>query len=128
MIRRPPRSTLFPYTTLFRSLAGVAVALGVGGTTFAAGSALVVRAYRPARRGLALSVFGAGVGIASAAELLSRRLLAEDRRVVLPALPPAPIGYSVLAGVAVPGPAGAPPPPGPARPERGGRGPAPRAR
>src|SRR2546430_13976589 len=25
MIRRPPRSTLFPYTTLFRSLAGGAV-------------------------------------------------------------------------------------------------------
>src|SRR5260370_23185214 len=33
MIRRPPRSTLFPYTTLFRSLAGhvrVAVILGKG--------------------------------------------------------------------------------------------------
>src|SRR3712207_9590849 len=39
MIRRPPRSTLFPYTTLFRSLQGVgfseggaiaATALGVG--------------------------------------------------------------------------------------------------
>src|SRR2546426_4637241 len=27
MIRRPPRSTLFPYTTLFRSLQGVALAL-----------------------------------------------------------------------------------------------------
>src|SRR5687767_15608436 len=26
MLRRPPRSTLFPYTTLFRSLAGVGVA------------------------------------------------------------------------------------------------------
>src|SRR5437899_12008358 len=26
MIRRPPRSTLFPYTTLFRSLAGLRVA------------------------------------------------------------------------------------------------------
>src|SRR2546430_17582025 len=26
MIRRPPRSTLFPYTTLFRSLVGVALA------------------------------------------------------------------------------------------------------
>src|SRR5260221_3875316 len=26
MIRRPPRSTLFPYTTLFRSLVGLAVA------------------------------------------------------------------------------------------------------
>src|SRR5688572_31283581 len=25
MLRRPPRSTLFPYTTLFRSLAGLAV-------------------------------------------------------------------------------------------------------
>src|SRR2546426_9126607 len=31
MIRRPPRSTLFPYTTLFRSLSGVgAVEIGVG--------------------------------------------------------------------------------------------------
>src|SRR3989442_11004711 len=31
MIRRPPRSTLFPYTTLFRSLSGFprGVALGV---------------------------------------------------------------------------------------------------
>src|SRR3712207_7394233 len=27
MIRRPPRSTLFPYTTLFRSLDGEAIAL-----------------------------------------------------------------------------------------------------
>src|SRR2546429_3710844 len=26
MIRRPPRSTLFPYTTLFRSLNGVSIA------------------------------------------------------------------------------------------------------
>src|SRR5258708_18153140 len=30
MIRRPPRSTLFPYTTLFRSLEGVDIRL-VGG-------------------------------------------------------------------------------------------------
>src|SRR5258708_25860500 len=29
MIRRPPRSTLFPYTTLFRSLAGIADAVAV---------------------------------------------------------------------------------------------------
>src|SRR5437764_10928118 len=34
MIRRPPRSTLFPYTTLFRSLAG-----GVGGAKLADGLA-----------------------------------------------------------------------------------------
>src|SRR3712207_8425504 len=29
MIRRPPRSTLFPYTTLFRSILLIAVASGV---------------------------------------------------------------------------------------------------
>src|SRR2546430_4874173 len=29
MIRRPPRSTLFPYTTLFRSMQGSIKALGV---------------------------------------------------------------------------------------------------
>src|SRR2546427_8370277 len=29
MIRRPPRSTLFPYTTLFRSLRGGAVGVAV---------------------------------------------------------------------------------------------------
>src|SRR2546430_11145061 len=35
MIRRPPRSTLFPYTTLFRSVLAVEIRLGlpaVGGT------------------------------------------------------------------------------------------------
>src|SRR3712207_6947572 len=31
MIRRPPRSTLFPYTTLFRSRNGRTVAVGVSG-------------------------------------------------------------------------------------------------
>src|SRR3712207_7421131 len=29
MIRRPPRSTLFPYTTLFRSISGVEVIRGL---------------------------------------------------------------------------------------------------
>src|SRR3712207_7958477 len=32
MIRRPPRSTLFPYTTLFRSLRGTAMAASAGGS------------------------------------------------------------------------------------------------
>src|SRR2546430_14676235 len=30
MIRRPPRSTLFPYTTLFRSLVGIAIGAILG--------------------------------------------------------------------------------------------------
>src|SRR3712207_8702653 len=33
MIRRPPRSTLFPYTTLFRSRARKAVIFATGGFT-----------------------------------------------------------------------------------------------
>src|SRR2546430_7599729 len=33
MIRRPPRSTLFPYTTLFRSEADLIRAIGVPGLT-----------------------------------------------------------------------------------------------
>src|SRR5256885_11485341 len=39
MIRRPPRSTLFPYTTLSRSLAAVAAA--GGGLALAAGTGVV---------------------------------------------------------------------------------------
>src|SRR5436309_11802872 len=37
MIRRPPRSTLFPYTTLFRSLLGIATLtrIGIDGALFA---------------------------------------------------------------------------------------------
>src|SRR3989454_8722034 len=34
MIRRPPRSTLFPYTTLFRSHGPQAVGIGVKGRSF----------------------------------------------------------------------------------------------
>src|SRR5258708_27894317 len=33
MIRRPPRSTLFPYTTLFRSITGFVGPNGAGKTT-----------------------------------------------------------------------------------------------
>src|SRR5256885_11195986 len=46
MIRRPPRSTLFPYTTLFRSLIGLQ---GSGKTTTAVKLALLARreGHRP---------------------------------------------------------------------------------
>src|SRR5256886_7538526 len=45
MIRRPPRSTLFPYTTLFRSLAiaVVAVAVATGVTPWRAWTRLASR-------------------------------------------------------------------------------------
>jgi len=43
------------------ALVAVAVALGLAGTAFAVGASLVARAGKPRRRGLRLSVFGAGV-------------------------------------------------------------------
>src|SRR5690348_18015058 len=39
MIRRPPRSTLFPYTTLFRSSSSVNVLGGDGNDRFVSGDA-----------------------------------------------------------------------------------------
>src|SRR2546427_2419505 len=50
MIRRPPRSTLFPYTTLFRSLAGVGVGQGVARARRAGD----ISPGRPVARGLPL--------------------------------------------------------------------------
>src|SRR2546427_8824952 len=44
MIRRPPRSTLFPYTTLFRSLGALASAAGLAALVWA----LPGRGARPA--------------------------------------------------------------------------------
>src|SRR5436190_9492053 len=59
MIRRPPRSTLFPYTTLFRSCEGEST-IQVGGSTIAAidrcrrfgkdPSRQLARAHRPQDR------------------------------------------------------------------------------
>src|SRR3712207_7468152 len=45
MIRRPPRSTLFPYTTLFRSVVGAAA----GGAHDVITSTETIRSSRPAR-------------------------------------------------------------------------------
>src|SRR5256885_11119526 len=48
MIRRPPRSTLFPYTTLFRSVHGQDASVPVGGRV-AAQRAARLHAARPRR-------------------------------------------------------------------------------
>src|SRR3712207_7706075 len=52
MIRRPPRSTLFPYTTLFRSAGGRAVLLAFAGGRR---GALERGTARNAARGLAVA-------------------------------------------------------------------------
>src|SRR3712207_6990153 len=65
MIRRPPRSTLFPYTTLFRSLV-------VGKSTVPVGTAA-----RLAQK-LAESPAGAGVELAWNPEFLREGFAVED--------------------------------------------------
>src|SRR3712207_9426338 len=53
MIRRPPRSTLFPYTTLFRSAHfwATLILLGIGWNFgFIGATALVTDCYRPEER------------------------------------------------------------------------------
>src|SRR5258706_5877241 len=51
MIRRPPRSTLFPYTTLFRSLCLALAQASLGFAGAASGNAAWMGATRPAARG-----------------------------------------------------------------------------
>src|SRR5690349_22175657 len=78
MIRRPPRSTLFPYTTLFRSLApGMLVQSATGSARLVpvrVSSGLVPR-WAPSD-GMGLSVGAAALGTRSeehTSELQSRR-------------------------------------------------------
>src|SRR3712207_7831527 len=66
MIRRPPRSTLFPYTTLFRSEAG-----GVPETFFTVWTNVFDRGRL--RAGETLLVHGGSSGIGTTAIQLARR-------------------------------------------------------
>src|SRR2546430_4438711 len=55
MIRRPPRSTLFPYTTLFRSLIGARAVQGVGAALLIPCSlAIIGAAFDEQERGAAI--------------------------------------------------------------------------
>src|SRR3712207_7930215 len=60
MIRRPPRSTLFPYTTLFRSYVDQAYGQGTGDPLEVAGEAVLQ--VTVSRRGLSVRHRRRGVG------------------------------------------------------------------
>src|SRR2546430_13638961 len=79
MIRRPPRSTLFPYTTLFRSLSAVARLFTY---SLVCGALLVLRRKQPDAVAFRLP-FGtafAVLGIAFSLALVSRMGRSEDRK------------------------------------------------
>src|SRR2546422_5010217 len=67
MIRRPPRSTLFPYTTLFRSPAGGPRAIRAGG-----GEGDMEAITRNAERGTRNITSGVGARVACSAFRLPR--------------------------------------------------------
>src|SRR3712207_7333513 len=77
MIRRPPRSTLFPYTTLFRSKASEVV-------SFTHGSLLLLGAYTIARMSDSIGFFPAvlvGLAVtAIAAFIVERLIINRDRK------------------------------------------------
>src|SRR2546422_7144788 len=104
MIRRPPRSTLFPYTTLFRSLAPHVL------NAAREGEAVAQRAPDDAARGLVALV------------------AAPERHLPRSTPPPGAVARGPLPGQAPPPPALPPPPPlppqqAPARPHPGRPGP-----
>src|SRR5256886_4463499 len=87
MIRRPPRSTLFPYTTLFRSLGHARLAAGMGfgpdrvllvedGTAIEVTptTARLIPGYPTGR----VLVDGTGIGDIGAVVLRDRQILSED--------------------------------------------------
>src|SRR3712207_8663909 len=63
MIRRPPRSTLFPYTTLFRSLGLGVVVLGLGVLGLVLGLGVVVLGLGVLGLVLGLGVVVLGLGV-----------------------------------------------------------------
>src|SRR3712207_7918212 len=69
MIRRPPRSTLFPYTTLFRSRLGLALA----------GARVGVGALAADRQALAMAETAVAGEVHQPLDV-HRRLAAEDRK------------------------------------------------
>src|SRR3712207_7342125 len=78
MIRRPPRSTLFPYTTLFRSWGGggggVAAAVANAGAAVHSGMANCVIAFRSLAQGQ-FARYGRGRSEEHTSELQSRQYL-----------------------------------------------------
>src|SRR2546422_5861452 len=97
MIRRPPRSTLFPYTTLFRSVQGD----GLGGDHVHQGPALVAREDGGVDRLLVGRSEEHTSELQSRLHLVCRLLLEKKNTFTEPHQYPAGIPFVFVNGVAV---------------------------
>jgi MFS transporter, NNP family, nitrate/nitrite transporter len=79
------------------ALIAVTCVTGIAGGAFSAGAAAVTRAFSPGQRGFALSVFGAGMGLALAAAIASRPVLTINQHSGLLLLATALLGHAALA-------------------------------
>src|SRR3712207_8645662 len=74
MIRRPPRSTLFPYTTLFRSMTAAEVSAQVLWRAFVEGFAGYPQPVDLSEEGFAAMVAAEGVSLSASRDRKSTRL------------------------------------------------------
>src|SRR2546426_6689813 len=112
MIRRPPRSTLFPYTTLFRSPASASVPVGQAVqlsavTKDSAGTVLTGRTVTWASsNGAIASVNGSGLvtGVAVGAATITATSEGKSGAGAITVTPPPPVAGSLpaLAGPTIP--------------------------
>jgi MFS transporter, NNP family, nitrate/nitrite transporter len=79
------------------ALVVAACAIGVAGAALPPGAAAVVRAVRPGRRGMALSVFAAGMCLGATGGVVARALLRVEREYGLLVLAGALLAFAALA-------------------------------
>ncbi|WEH33213.1 MFS transporter [Streptomyces sp. AM 4-1-1] len=96
-----PVLLLIPAKDSFAAMLVVGFLLGLGGTTFAIGIPLVNSWFRPARRGLALGVFGMGMGGVALSGYFTPRIAAHGDDLPFWVVAAALVLYAALAAVLI---------------------------
>ncbi len=96
-----PVLLLIPARNSFGAMLAVGFLLGLGGTTFAIGIPLVNSWFPPAKRGLALGVFGMGMGGVALSGYFTPRIAKHGQDLPFWIVAAALVVYSVLAAVLI---------------------------
>ncbi|GGY84561.1 MFS transporter [Streptomyces nitrosporeus] len=96
-----PVLLLIPAKNSYGAMLAVGFLLGLGGTTFAIGIPLVNSWFPPAKRGLALGVFGMGMGGVALSGYFTPRIAEHDENLPFWIVAGALVVYSLLAAVLI---------------------------